>query len=368
MPSDADYMRIALDLAAEGLGEVWPNPAVGCVLVAGEGGTARIVGRGRTARGGRPHAETVALAEAGAAARGATVYVTLEPCAHHGRTGPCAEALAGAGVARVVSAMEDPDPRVSGRGHRILEKAGVRVDVGVGEGEAREINAGFVSRILRGRPFVQLKLAVSADWKIAARPGAPTAITGAEAGRAVHRMRAQSDAILVGQGTWSADDPLLTCRLPGLEDRSPVRLVLDARAELPLHSKLVRTARNVPVWAVVGTDADPARRAELGRSGVRVIEAGTANGRFDLPALLRQLGNEGVTRLFVEGGGRVAQSLVESGLVDELILIAAPGKLGATGVPAFGDLPAGAALSAFALARQVRLGADTLKVYRKADG
>ncbi|MGI9414580.1 MAG: bifunctional diaminohydroxyphosphoribosylaminopyrimidine deaminase/5-amino-6-(5-phosphoribosylamino)uracil reductase RibD, partial [Hyphomicrobiales bacterium] len=218
---DERFMRIALSLGRRNLGHTGENPSVGCVIVAGEGARAHVVGRGWTAPGGRPHAETLALGRAGALAAGATAYVTLEPCAHHGKTPPCAEALADAGIARAVVATGDPDARVAGRGIEQLRAAGITVDACVLADQARRDLAGFLSRIERGRPEVTLKLAVSADGKIAAAPGKTTAITGAQARSRGHLIRAQSDAILVGRGTVVADDPSLTCRLPGMEDRSP---------------------------------------------------------------------------------------------------------------------------------------------------
>lgn len=356
-------MKEAVALARRGLGQVAPNPAVGCVLVR-EG---RILGRGFTQNGGRPHAETVALADAGAeAARGAAAYVTLEPCSHHGKTPPCAEALIAAGVSRVVSALEDPDPRVAGAGHRRLRQAGILVDVGIGADAARQVNIGHFTRIAAGRPFVQLKLAVSEDWKIAARPGEPTAITGPEARAATHRLRAQADAILIGQGTWEADDPLLTCRETGLEQRSPIRIVVDARAELPARSALVQSVGEVPLWVVVGKGAPEARRRALEGLGARIIECPTENGHIDLGCLLGLLGDDGLTRLLVEGGGRIAQSLVKAGLADELILLRAAKTLGPGGVPAFGAMSPEDALSGFDLASKAPLGADRRFIYLAA--
>src|SRR5687768_14810985 len=235
-------MAHALRLAARNLGAVWPNPAVGCVIVAKDG---RIAGRGWTARGGRPHAETQALAEARDAARGATAYVTLEPCAHHGQTPPCADALIAGGVARVVAAVRDPDPRVSGGGFAKLAAAGIKLTIGVGEGEARRINAGFFSRVEKGRPLVALKSAESEDGFVAA-PGKRW-ITADPARRHGHYLRATHDAIMTGIGTVLADDPLLTCRLEGLEERSPIRVVVDSRMRLPLSSQIVQTAKRIPV-------------------------------------------------------------------------------------------------------------------------
>ena len=244
MNADRRWMDYALRLGRRALGTTAENPPVGCVIVR----DGRVLGVGWTQPGGRPHAETEALEMAGEQARGATAYVTLEPCAHHGRTGPCAEALARAGIARVVTAIEDPDPRTSGQGHAILRAAGVAVDVGVGAEEARHDLAGFLTRIARKRPYVTLKIGVSADGKIAAGPRQRTAITGPEVKARVHLMRAQSDAILVGLSTVLIDDPELTCRLPGMEARSPIRIVADTRLSIPSKAKLVKTAEQVPVW------------------------------------------------------------------------------------------------------------------------
>ncbi len=315
MPDDIENMNAALALARDGLGQVAPNPAVGCVVVR----DGRIVGRGVTQKNGRPHAETVALADAGTdAARQSEVFVTLEPCAHHGKTRPCAGALIAAGVRRVVSALEDPDPRVAGQGHQMLRDAGIKVDIGIGAEAARAVNIGYFTRLAKGRPFVQLKLAVSADWKIAAEPGRRTAVTGTQAQWATHKLRAHADAILVGAGTWKADDPVLTCRGSGSEDRSPIRIVLDARAELPINCKLVQTAGDVPLWVVVGETAPAQNRRALKTRGIRILQSATKNGRFDLDDLFGLFGRDGLTRLLVEGGGQVAQSLIEAGLVDEL--------------------------------------------------
>jgi diaminohydroxyphosphoribosylaminopyrimidine deaminase/5-amino-6-(5-phosphoribosylamino)uracil reductase len=259
-------MRLALSLGARGLGRVWPNPAVGCVIVKG----GRVVGRGWTQDGGRPHAETVALAQAGAAARGATVYVSLEPCDHHGQTPPCSEALVAAGVARVVVALTDPDPRVAGGGLQTLRKAGIEVLTDVCEAEARLAHRGFLSRVTQGRPMLTLKLATSSDGRIATATGESQWITGPEARRHVHAMRARHDAVLVGAGTARADDPSLTVRGLGIAQQ-PVRVVLSRRLDLPENSALMRTAAQVPVWLCHGPDAPCAARDAWDRAGARRI-------------------------------------------------------------------------------------------------
>ncbi len=278
----------ALRLGRRNLGSTKPNPAVGAIIVRTEAGRPVVVGRGWTAEGGRPHAETEALGEAGEAARGATAYVTLEPCAHHGGTPPCSEALVKAGVARVVYAIEDPDPRVSGRGRAILEAAGIAVTVGVLRDEAMLDHAGHIARVTKGRPHVILKLAVSADGMIGRREGERMMITSPPALTAVQAMRAEADAVAIGIGTVLVDDPRLTVRLPGLEKRSPLRVVLDATARLPLQSKLVATAREVPVVAVTGPEAPAERKEALGEAGVRIIAVGDGSGGVNLEAALRR--------------------------------------------------------------------------------
>lgn len=324
-------MRAALGLARRGLGRTWPNPTVGCVLVR-EG---RVVGRGNTAPGGRPHAETVALARAGALAAGATAYVTLEPCSHRGQTGPCADALIAAGVVRVHAALEDPDPRVSGRGIARLRQAGVEVEVGLLAAEAEELNAGFLTRVRLGRPLVTLKLATSLDGRIATASGESRWITGPAARAAAHLLRAEADAIMVGSGTALVDDPELTCRLPGFEGRSPVRLVADGGLRLDLASKLVAGAHRVPLWVLTRTGNDQARVAALTAAGAEVIELPpTAAAEIDLAAGLQELGRRGITRLLVEGGAGLAAALLRLRLVDRLAWFRAPVLLGGDGLAA----------------------------------
>src|SRR5215475_10014505 len=245
---DERFMSLALALGRRGLGSAWPNPAVGAVVVRDDGEPV-IVGRGWTQPRGRPHAETEALRRAGGAARGATLYATLEPCSHQGKTPPCTDAIIAAGIARVVSAIEDPNA-LAGRGHALLRECGIAVDVGVGAAEARRAHAGHIRRVCDHRPHVSLKLAVSADDKAGLAGRRPAPITGEAAGARVHLMRAMSDAVATGIGTALADDPLLTCRLPGMEGRSPVRVVLDSALRLPADGRLVATARETPLWVV----------------------------------------------------------------------------------------------------------------------
>lgn len=330
---DARFMRLALTLGERAHGTAWPNPAVGCVVVR----DSRILGRGWTGTGGRPHAETVALARAGSAARGATVYVTLEPCAHHGQTPPCCDALVAAGIARAVIAMLDPDPRVDGRGVAALRAAGIVVEVGCLENEARLAHRGFLNRLRVARPMVTLKAATSLDGRIAAPSGIGRWITGERARAWAHWLRAEHDAVLVGIGTVLADDPELTCRLPGLADRSPVRVVLDRRLRLPPESRLARTAREVPVWVLTRAPVDPDRAERLAALGLRIeTTADIAAGSLE-PALAL-LAERGITRLLVEGGGEIATAFVRAGLVDRLVLFQAPILLGADGVPLVGGL------------------------------
>ncbi len=324
---DARWMDYALRLGRRALGTTLENPNVGCVIVRDN----RVVGVGWTRPGGRPHAETEALHMAGQEARGATAYVTLEPCAHHGRTPPCAEALASAGIARVVTAVEDPDPRVSGGGHAILRAAGLQVDIGLREEAARRDMAGFLTRMTKKRPYVVLKLAVSADDKIAAGAGQRTAISGPEAKARVHLLRALCDAILVGMGTVLADDPELTCRLPGLEGRSPKPFVLSRKRDLPSNSN-------------------------LGRSGAEVLRGSPADVAFEF-------GRRGINRLMVEGGAQVARSFLEAGLVDEFHVIRAAATLGPAGVDALAGLAMDRALLPFGVREQEKLGSDVLTVY-----
>lgn len=320
-------MELALRLGRRALGTTAENPNVGCVIVK----DGRLLGVGWTEAGGRPHAETEALKMAGEGACAATAYVTLEPCAHHGRTGPCAEALVKAGIARIVTAIEDPDPRVSGGGHAILQRAGVAIECGLMAAEARHDMAGFLTRIMKQRPQVILKMAFSADHKIAGGVGQRTAISGPEAKARVHLLRAQCDAILVGMGTVLADDPELTCRLPGLEHRSPAPFVMSRTGALPPDSHLAR------------------RCAEVLHGSV--------------PEVLADLGRRGINRLMVEGGARVARSFLDAGMVDEFHLIRSKAVLGSQGVDALAGLTLEQALQPFTMLGQEMLGRDLLTVY-----
>lgn len=329
--TDDHFMQLALRMGRRHMGATAENPSVGCVIVK----DGAIAGRGVTAQGGRPHAETEALKQAGAAAKDADVYVTLEPCAHHGQTGPCCEALAAADVARVIVAVEDPDPRTDGGGIGFLQNAGIEVETGICEKEARRDLAGFLSRIERGLPHVTLKLAVSADGMIAEAPGGQTAITGPQSLRRSHMMRAQTDAIMVGATTVRVDNPSLTCRLPGLEDRSPIRIVVSRDPIILAGTKLEATSKDVPAWRFEGEPI----------------------------TILKQLAERGIGRLLIEGGADLARSFLVQGLVDEIALFQAPHELGDGGVRAPLDL---VTPETFRARAPVSVGEDVLTLYDRA--
>ncbi|WP_336488548.1 bifunctional diaminohydroxyphosphoribosylaminopyrimidine deaminase/5-amino-6-(5-phosphoribosylamino)uracil reductase RibD [Methylobacterium nigriterrae] len=330
-------MHLALALGRRNLGRSWPNPSVGAVVVAGEPGRERIVGQGVTAPGGRPHAEPLALAMAGDAARGATLYVTLEPCSHHGRTPPCTEAIVASGLARVVSAIEDPDPRVAGRGHDLLRAAGIAVTAEVLRAEARRDHLGHILRATERRPMVALKLARTRDGFAAGAPKQRLRITGPIADGAVHLWRAHADAIMVGIGTARADDPSLTVRLPGLSDRSPLRVILDSQLRLTPASALVRAARDVPTLVITTRAAPTHAKRTLTTFGAEVLcMAADAAGRVDLRAALTALAERGITRICSEGGPYLANALAAADLVDVCTLITGPEPLGGDGLPAVG--------------------------------
>ncbi|MCL6552942.1 MAG: bifunctional diaminohydroxyphosphoribosylaminopyrimidine deaminase/5-amino-6-(5-phosphoribosylamino)uracil reductase RibD [Firmicutes bacterium] len=324
---DRRYMEEALALAARAAGRTSPNPMVGALVVAG----GQVVGRGFHARAGEPHAELLALREAGARARGATVYVTLEPCAHQGRTGPCADALIAAGVRRVVAAMVDPDPRVRGRGLARLRAAGVEVEVGLLEDRARRLNEAFVKHRLTGLPFVTLKWAMSLDGRIAGADGRPVAITGEAARRYAHGLRDTHDAVLVGVGTVLADDPLLTCRLPG--GRNPLRVVVDSRLRTPSTARVVATVGAAPTLVATTMAAPPERVAALRHAGVEVLVQEHAAPRVALRPLLEDLGRRGVLSVLVEGGATVHAAFLAASLADKVVALVAPVLIGQTGAP-----------------------------------
>ncbi|WEX78549.1 bifunctional diaminohydroxyphosphoribosylaminopyrimidine deaminase/5-amino-6-(5-phosphoribosylamino)uracil reductase RibD [Sinorhizobium numidicum] len=367
---DERFMAAALRLARRNVGFTSTNPSVGCIIV--KNGT--IVGRAVTAPGGRPHAEAQALADAGEKARGATAYVTLEPCSHHGKTPPCADALIASGVARVVVSVLDPDERVAGRGVVMLRDAGIAVDIGVLQRDGERVLEAYLMRQRMKRPHVTLKLAVSADGMIGRKGEGQVRITGAISRAQVQVLRAETDAILVGIGTARADDPELTVRLQGLEDRSPVRIVLDRRLDLPVGSKLVRSARTVPL-IVVATDADflsfggqqdemagrrgdhATRRAALEAAGAEVLEAGS------VADLLTALASRGISSLLAEGGARAARAFLDAGFVDRILLFTGPAIIGEGGIPSPFDrksVPAG-----FTLRRAARYGDDIFEDYER---
>jgi diaminohydroxyphosphoribosylaminopyrimidine deaminase/5-amino-6-(5-phosphoribosylamino)uracil reductase len=366
--ADRRFMELALTLGRRGQGCTWPNPAVGAVVVR----DGVIVGRGWTQAGGRPHAEPEAIRRAGEAARGATLYVTLEPCSHTGKSPPCADAVIAAGIARVVSAIEDPNPEVAGQGHARLRAAGITVDIGLCAAEAAHDHAGHFRRIRDQRPHVILKLAVSSDDKIGAAGRNPIAISGEAARARVHLLRAQCDAILVGIGTVRADDPLLTCRLPGMEARSPVRVVLDRALRISGTSRLVHSVRETPLWVMTSELAEAPAAMKLGAAGAHVMRVATTTKPppgLDLAAVLHALAEQGITRLLVEGGARVASSFVAAGLVDEAWLLRGPDSIGADGVPALEALPLTSITQSpgFKVAASESLQNDTLTIYERVE-
>ncbi|MCC7259569.1 MAG: bifunctional diaminohydroxyphosphoribosylaminopyrimidine deaminase/5-amino-6-(5-phosphoribosylamino)uracil reductase RibD [Alphaproteobacteria bacterium] len=362
-------MQMALGLARRGLGNVWPNPAVGCVLVK----DGQVIARGWTQPGGRPHAEMEALARAGDAAKGATAYVTLEPCAHEGKTPSCARSLANSGIARVVVAVKDPDDRTNGAGIAILKEAGIEVAVGVCEVEARALNAGFFKRIEQRMPYVALKYATTLDGRIALRSGDSQWITGAPARGVVHRLRAQYDAILVGSSTVYADDPMLTCRLPGLEGYSPVRVVLDSRLIIDENSRLVASAKDIPLWVITlerAVRTQGKKSDALLAKGVKIFTTHDTAGHVDLSTALATLAQEGITRVFIEGGAQVATAVVKERLMDRVYWFRAATMMGEDGLPAVAHmgLERMEALPHFSRTAIRPVGDDILEVYEAAAG
>ena len=356
-------MRAALALARRGIGSAWPNPAVGCVLVK----DGAVVGRGWTQPGGRPHGETEALEWAGEAALGAIAYVSLEPCCHWGKTPPCTDALIAAGVRRVVLPVEDPDPRVSGRGIARLREAGVEVTTGLLAEEARALNEGFFRRIHEGRPLVTLKLASTLDGRIATSEGESRWITGELARERAHLLRVRHDAVMVGSNTVLADDPELTCRLSGLSERSPVRIVVDGRLRVPLTAKLVADARTTPTWFITLKGDAPERHRVFRDCGVELIEVAAAGETVDLAAAFQELGKRGLTRVLVEGGATLAAAMLRTDLVDHVAWFRAPRLIGGDGIPAitaFG-IDKLAATPRFVRVALEELGEDVLETFRR---
>jgi diaminohydroxyphosphoribosylaminopyrimidine deaminase/5-amino-6-(5-phosphoribosylamino)uracil reductase len=359
---DTRFMALAFTLGRRGLGNTWPNPAVGVVIVKDN----VIVGRGWTQTGGRPHAEIEALRHAKKAAQGGTMYVTLEPCSHQGKTPPCADAIVKAGIARVVSALEDPNPEVAGMGHARLREKGITVDIGLGADEARRVHAGHIMRVTNNRPYVLLKLAVSADGKAGLAGRKPAAITGEAAWVRVFQMRAASDAILVGIGTILSDNPQLSCRLPGMFERSPVRVVLDAKLKLPLATSVVATVRDTPTW--VFTSSKPSAIAEeiLQQKGCKVFRVDDTDGRLDLDEVLKALAEQGITRILVEGGPQVAGAFAASGLVDEMALLRGEKTIGASGIAPLEGMPLDGFTGQLHSRGREKLGADMLETFERA--
>jgi diaminohydroxyphosphoribosylaminopyrimidine deaminase / 5-amino-6-(5-phosphoribosylamino)uracil reductase len=358
-PDDARFMALAFTLGRRGLGNTWPNPAVGAVIVKDN----VIVGRGRTQQGGRPHAEVEALRRAKKLAQGATMYLTLEPCSHQGQTPPCADAIIKAGITRVVSALEDPNPEVAGKGHARLRDKGIAVDIGLGAEEARRVHAGHIMRVTNGRPYVTLKLAVSADGKAGLTSRKPAAITGEAAWTRVFQMRAASDAIMIGIGTVLSDNPQLSCRLPGMFERSPVRVVLDAGLKLPLMTSVVATVRETPTWVFTSRKPSAIAQEILEQKGCKVFRVGDADGELDLAEVLKVLAEQGITRLMVEGGPTLAGSFAAAGLVDELALLRGGKTIGADGIAPLEGMPLDGFTGQLHPRGSEKLGPDTLEHY-----
>lgn len=361
-PTDERYMRHALSLAARAVGRVAPNPAVGCIILR----DGVVVGRGWTQDGGRPHAETMALRMAGEAARGATAYVTLEPCAHHGATPPCAEALINAGIRRAVVAVRDPDERVNGRGIAMLREEGIEVVEGVLAESAADLNAGFIMTRRLGRPLVTLKMATSLDGCVATASGSSQWITGEHARRFGHLLRAQNDAIMVGVNTVLVDNPELTCRIDGLTGQSPIRIVADSRLRLPLTAKLMASAKETPLWVITVPDNDRERLKALADLGVEVIEVpANDSGLPDMAVALSLLAEKGITRILVEGGSHLQASLIKEGLADRLEWFRASKIIGGDGIPALQSIGLERIDEApkLRLVGERRLGQDLLESY-----
>jgi len=359
-------MDLAFALGRRGLGQTWPNPAVGAVIVK----DGIVLGRGWTQKGGRPHAEVEALKRAKKAAQktlvGATMYVTLEPCSHQGETPPCADAIIKAGIARVVSALEDPNPEVAGQGHERLRAKGITVDIGFGADEARRAHAGHIMRMQKGRPYVTLKLALSKDGKAGLAGRKQVQLSGEAARERVFQMRSQHDAILVGIGTILSDNPQLNCRLPGMIVRSPVRVVLDAQLRLPLATAVVATVSETPTWVFAARNASSIADDILQQRGCKVFRVEEQNGKLDLNEVLKVLAGEGITRLMVEGGPTVAAAFVADDLVDEAVLLHTDKTIGAGGIDALEGMDLTALTGSLRARGREKLGPDTLETFERA--
>jgi len=363
MTNDLTYMHHALALATRGLGRTMPNPSVGCVIVR----DGQIVGRGWTADGGRPHAETIALKQAGEKAQGATMYVTLEPCAHEGKTPPCVDAIIEAGVSKVVIACEDPDPRVAGKGIKKLRFAKLEYDVGLCGAEAMFMNQGFFLRNIEKRPLVSVKLASSLDGRIATKTGQSQWITGEEARGFTHLVRAKYDAILTGIGTVIADNPLLSCRVPGLERISPIRMVWDRNLRLQTNTQLVQTAPKIPLWVITAQTPEHPQWGALKAHGARLISLPQLAQKDDVKPLLKLLAEEGITRLLVEAGPTLTSSFLRQRMYDRLYWFRAPSLIGGDGKPAVEPLNVAAitAMHPLHLLSRRPLGDDVIELYQQ---
>lgn len=358
---DERFMAAALSYGRQNLGQTFPNPSVGALVVSG-GAEPRIIARGVTAKGGRPHAEAEALAKAGTAAKDATIYVTLEPCVPHGRGEPCTDIIRRSGISRAVIALADPNPATSGRGIARLKEAGVAVTVGPGAAEAARAHAGHIRRMKDGRPQVILKIAVSADGKTGLKDRKPAEISCEISRAEAHMLRATSDAVMVASGTVLADDPMLNCRLPGMADRSPIRVALDGNLRIPLDTKLVKTAREIPFWIITRPDAPLEKQRELEEAGVEVMRVSTSGARIDLSEALHLLATRNITRLLVEGGPIISAELLRENLIDEGMIVQSPKKLGADAIPALEGMQLSALLDnpRFEVIERRVLGSDSL--------
>ena len=358
---DERFMAAALSYGRQNLGQTFPNPSVGALVVSG-GAEPRIIARGVTAKGGRPHAEAEALAKAGTAAKDATIYVTLEPCVPHGRGEPCTDIIRRSGISRAVIALADPNPATSGRGIARLKEASVAVTVGPGAAEAARAHAGHIRRMKDGRPQVILKIAVSADGKTGLKDRKPAEISCEISRAEAHMLRATSDAVMVASGTVLADDPMLNCRLPGMADRSPIRVALDGNLRIPLDTKLVKTAREIPFWIITRPDAPLEKQRELEEAGVEVMRVSTSGARIDLSEALHLLATRNITRLLVEGGPIISAELLRENLIDEAMIVQSPKKLGPDAIPALEGMQLSALLDnpRFEVIERRMLGSDSL--------
>ena len=362
-PDDQYWMRLALSVSKQALGRTAENPPVGCIILDKDG---QLVGQGYTAVSGRPHAETQALAMAGLAAKDGTAYVTLEPCAHTGKTPPCAEALIDAGIKRCVIASLDPDPRVNGMGSARLQAAGIDVTTGILQTQAESVLSGFFHRIVHERPHITMKIAISADGYISAAAGQQTWLTGEMAKRWVYDLRSRHDAILTGSGTAITDNPLLTCRAPLSPVDSPQRIILDSKLTLPLNSHLVQSAKDVPLLMVVTGAVSEAETAPYIEKAVEFLPSPSTDGQIKLPVFFETLAKRGINNLMIEAGSRLNASLLKTGLVDEVMVLQAPIHIGSGGLPAVAGADGLESVleKRYIETRSCRLGSDRLVSWR----